>query len=176
MALILPIRGIEPRFGSECYLAETATIIGDVVFGDGCSVWFNAVVRGDVNRIRIGHQVNIQDGALLHTTYKKSTIEMGDRVSVGHHVIVHGATIHSNVVLGMGSIIMDHAVIGENSIIAAGAVVLEHTVVEPGCIYGGIPARKLKTVDPEQTRDMIERIARDYRHYTDWYRKGSMEY
>ena len=176
MDLILPIRGIQPKFGPDCYFAETATIIGDVVMGDACSVWFNAVVRGDVNKIRIGHRVNIQDGALLHTTYKKSVIEMGNDISVGHHVIVHGATIGSNVVLGMGSIVMDHSKIGENSIIAAGAVVLENTVVEPGSIYGGIPARRLKSVDLDQTREMIQRISRDYIHYADWYRKGLMEY
>ena len=176
MALILPIRGIQPQYGTGCFFSETATIIGDVILGDHCSIWFNAVVRGDVNSIRIGHHVNIQDGALLHTTYKKSTITMGDNVSVGHHVIVHGATIESHVLLGMGSIIMDHAIIGENAIIAAGAVVLEKTVVEPGSIYGGVPARKIKSVDPEQTRDMIERIAKDYQHYADWYRNGLMDY
>lgn len=139
--------------------------------GNDCTVWFNAVIRGDVNSIRIGSKVNIQDGAVLHTTYKKSIITIGNNVSIGHNVIIHGATIHSNVLVGMGAIIMDHAVIGENSIIAAGAVILENTIVEPGSIYGGVPAKKLKSVEGKQTEKMIKRIADNYLIYADWYRE-----
>ncbi len=170
MALILSLRGFDPSYGKNCYFSENSSIIGDVVMGDDCTVWFNAVIRGDVNSIRIGNKVNIQDGAVLHTTYKKSIITIGDNVSIGHNVIIHGATIHSNVLVGMGAIIMDHAVIGENSIIAAGAVVLENTIVEPGSIYGGVPAKKLKSVEEKQTKEMIERIANNYLFYADWYR------
>jgi carbonic anhydrase/acetyltransferase-like protein (isoleucine patch superfamily) len=170
MALIKTVRGFTPVFGNNCYFAENATIIGDVVMGDDCSVWFNTVIRGDVNSIRIGNKVNIQDGSILHTLYKKSVIEIGDNVSVGHNVIVHGAIIHSNVLLGMGSIILDNAVIGENSIIAAGSVVLDSTIVEPGSLYGGVPARRIKDVDPEQAKEMIEKIANNYLFYSQWYR------
>jgi carbonic anhydrase/acetyltransferase-like protein (isoleucine patch superfamily) len=170
MALIKTVRGFTPVFGNNCYFAENATIIGDVVMGDDCSVWFNTVIRGDVNSIRIGNKVNIQDGSILHTLYKKSVIEIGDNVSVGHNVIVHGAIIHSNVLLGVGSIILDNAVIGENSIIAAGSVVLDSTIVEPGSLYGGVPARRIKDVDPEQAKEMIEKIANNYLFYSQWYR------
>ena len=170
MALFKPLRGITPKHGKNCYFSENATIIGDVIMGDHCSVWFNAVIRGDVNSIRIGNKVNIQDGSILHTTYKKTVIQIGDNVSIGHNVIVHGATIESNVLIGMGAIIMDNAIIGENSIIAAGSVVLENTIVEPGNIYGGIPAKKLKKINEKQTREMIERIANNYIKYADWYR------
>jgi len=148
MALIKSVRGFSPVFGSNCYLAENATIIGDVVLGDDCSVWFNTVIRGDVNSIRIGNKVNIQDGSVLHTLYQKSVIEIGDNVSIGHNVILHGAIIKKNVLLGMGSIILDNAVIGENSIIAAGSVVLERTQVEPNSIYAGVPAKRIKDIDP----------------------------
>lgn len=170
MALILPVRGFIPKYGRNCYFSENATIIGDVIMGDHCSVWFNAVIRGDVNSIRIGNKVNIQDGSILHTTYKKTVIDIGDNVSIGHNVIVHGATIRPNVLIGMGVIIMDDAIIGENSIVAAGAVVLENTIIEPGSIYGGIPARRLKKVNEKQTREMIERIADNYLKYANWYR------
>ena len=170
MALILPLRGFEPKYGKGCYFAENASIIGDVIMGDNCSVWFQAVIRGDVNSIRLGNKVNIQDGAILHTTYKKSVIEMGNNVSIGHNVIIHGATIEDNVLVGMGAIIMDFARIGENSIIAAGSVVLENTIVEPGSIYGGVPAKKIKFVNERQTKEMIERIANNYLMYSDWYR------
>lgn len=171
MALIKKVRGVSPRFGKNCYLSENATIVGDVVTGDHCSIWFNAVLRGDVNSIRIGNKVNIQDGSILHTTYQKSTIEIGDNVSIGHNVIVHGAHLESNVLIGMGAIIMDHAVIGQNSIIAAGAVVPENTVVEPGSIYGGIPARKIKSIGKKHTQQMIERIAENYLMYAGWYKE-----
>ena len=171
MALILPLRGYQPKYGTNCYFSENSSIIGDVIMGNDCTVWFNAVIRGDVNSIRIGSKVNIQDGAVLHTTYKKSIITIGNNVSIGHNVIIHGATIHSNVLVGMGAIIMDHAVIGENSIIAAGAVILENTIVEPGSIYGGVPAKKLKSVEGKHTEKMIKRIADNYLIYADWYRE-----
>lgn len=169
MALIRPVRGFTPIFGKDCFFAENATIVGDVVCGDNCSFWFNTVLRGDVNSIRIGNNVNIQDGAVLHTLYQKSVVEIGDNVSVAHNAIIHGAKIHSNVLVGMGAIIMDYAEIGENSIIAAGAVVLSNTKVEPGTIYGGNPAKKIKEISPEQTREMIEKIARNYRMYAGWF-------
>ncbi len=170
MALIKSVRGYTPTLGSNCYLADNATIIGDVVAGDDCSFWFNTVIRGDVNSIRIGNKVNIQDGTVFHTTYQKSVIEIGDNVSVGHNVTIHGAKIEKNVLIGMGSTILDHVVIGENSIIAAGALVLENTKIEPGSIYGGVPAKRIKSVDPEQSSEMINRIANNYLMYADWYR------
>lgn len=171
MALIKSVRGYTPTLGSNCYLADNATIIGDVVAGDDCSFWFNTVIRGDVNSIRIGNKVNIQDGSVLHTLYQKSVVEIGDNVSVGHNVTIHGAKIEQNVLVGMGSTILDHVVIGENSIIAAGALVLDGTEIEPGSIYGGVPAKRIKSVDPDQTREMINRIANNYLMYADWYRK-----
>lgn len=139
--------------------------------GDDCSVWYNAVLRGDVNSIRIGNKVNVQDGSILHTLYKKSVVKIGDNVSIGHNVIIHGASIESNSLVGMGAIILDHAVVGENSIIAAGSVVLDSTIVEPGCIYAGVPARKVKDVAPEQAREMIENIANNYIDYAGWYKE-----
>ena len=147
MALILPVKGISPTFGNNCYLAENATVIGDVTMGDDCSVWFTAVVRGDVHYIRIGNKVNIQDGAIIHCTYQKSPTTIGDFVSIGHRAIVHGCTIEDNVLIGMGAIVMDNAVIKKNSIIAAGSVVLENTIVESNTIYGGVPAKKIKDLD-----------------------------
>jgi len=169
MALIKTVRGFSPIYGKNCFLAENATLVGDVIMGDGCSLWFNTVVRGDVNSIRIGHKVNIQDGVVLHCLYEKSTINIGNNVSIGHNAIIHGATIHDNVLVGMGAIIMDHAIIGENSIIAAGALVLSGTIVEPGSIYGGIPAKRIKSVEQEQTNEMIEKIANNYLMYAKWY-------
>jgi len=169
MAIIKSVRGFTPVYGKNCYFADNAAIIGDVVIGDNCSVWFNTVLRGDVNSIRVGNKVNIQDGAVLHTLYQKSVVEIGDNVTIGHNAVVHGAKIGNNVLVGIGSIILDHAVIGENSIIAAGAVVLAGTIVEPGSLYAGTPAKKIKDVSPEQTRDMIERIANDYMMYAGWY-------
>jgi carbonic anhydrase/acetyltransferase-like protein (isoleucine patch superfamily) len=171
MALIKSVRGFTPKYGKNCFFADNATIIGDVVMGDDCSIWFNAVVRGDVNSIRIGNKVNIQDGAVIHTTYQKSVAEIGDNVSIGHNVIIHGPRIETNVLIGMGATVMDHAVIGENSIIAAGALVLENTRVEPGSIYAGVPAKRVKSVDPEQTREMIDKIADNYLMYANWYRE-----
>jgi len=170
MALIKSVRGFTPRFGKKCFLAENSTIIGDVITGDDCSFWFNAVIRGDVNSIRIGNKVNIQDGTVIHCTYEKTKTHVGNNVSVGHNVILHGCHIKDNVLIGMGAVIMDNAVVGENSIIAAGALVLENTVIEPGSIYGGIPAKKIKSIEPEHTRQMIERIADNYLMYSEWYK------
>jgi carbonic anhydrase/acetyltransferase-like protein (isoleucine patch superfamily) len=171
MALILPVNGIHPKFGANCFLAENSTVTGDVVMGDNCSVWFTAVVRGDVHYIRIGNKVNIQDGAIIHCTYQKAPTNIGNNVSIGHRAIVHGCTVHDNVLIGMGAIVMDHAVIGENSIIGAGAIVLENTIVEPGSIYAGIPAKRVKDVDRENFKHLIERISNNYVMYSEWYRE-----
>ena len=170
MALIKTVRGFTPHIGSNCFLADNATIVGDVKIGSDCSFWFNSVIRGDVNSIVIGNKVNIQDGSVLHCLYEKSTINIGNNVSIGHNVIIHGATIKDNVLIGMGAIIMDHAVIGENSIIAAGALVLNGTKVESGSIYGGVPAQRIKSVEQEQTQEMIEKIANNYLMYAEWYK------
>jgi carbonic anhydrase/acetyltransferase-like protein (isoleucine patch superfamily) len=175
MALIKSVRGFNPQFGKECYLADNATIIGDVVMGDYCSVWFNTVIRGDVNSIRMGNKVNVQDGSILHTLYQKSVIAIGNNVSIGHNVIIHGAAIEDDVLIGMGAIVMDHAVIGHHSIIAAGALILEGTIVEPGSIYGGVPARRIKSVNEEQTSEMIEKIADNYIRYAQWFKDNSIE-
>ena len=171
MALIRTVRGFTPIIGKNCFLAENATVVGDVVMGDGCSIWFNTVLRGDVNSIRIGNNVNIQDGAVLHTLYQKSVVEIGDNVSIAHNAIIHGAKIESNVLIGMGAIVMDHAVIGENSIIAAGAIVLSNTKVEPGSIWGGNPAKKLKDIEPQQTAEMIQKISNNYKMYASWFQE-----
>jgi len=171
MALIKSVRGFTPQIGNDCYLSETAVIIGDVVIGDECSIWFGAVLRGDVNSIRIGNKVNIQDGAVLHTLYQKSVIEIGNSVSVGHNAVIHGAKIHDRVLIGIGAIILDNAVIGENSIIAAGALIKDSTIVEPNSIYAGVPAKKVKDIDPGQTREMIDKIADNYLFYSDWYQE-----
>ncbi len=169
MALIKSIRGFTPKFGKGCYLADNATIIGDVVMGDHCSVWFNAVVRGDVHYIRIGNKVNIQDGAVIHCTYQTAPTTIGNNVSIAHKAIVHGCTIEDNVLIGMNAIVMDNARIGKNSIIAAGAVVLENTVVEPGSVFAGIPAKKIKDISEELTSDLLERISNNYVKYAGWY-------
>lgn len=171
MALIKTIRGFSPVFGEECYLADNATIIGDVHFGNKCSVWFNAVVRGDVNSIRIGNVVNIQDGVIIHCTYEKTKTIIGDNVSIGHNAIIHGCFIDNNVLIGMGSIIMDNVRVGSNCIVAAGSVVLENTIIEPGSIYAGIPAKKVKTVSEEQFSQMVQRIANNYVMYTNWFKE-----
>lgn len=171
MALIKTIRGFTPKFGKDCYLADNATIIGDVVMGDQCSVWFNAVVRGDVHFIRIGNKVNIQDGAIIHCTYQTAPTTIGNNVSIAHKAIVHGCTIDDNVLIGMNAIVMDNALVGKNSIIAAGAVVLENTVVEPGSVYAGIPAKKIKDISEELTSDLLERISNNYVKYAGWYRE-----
>lgn len=170
MALIKAVEGKTPQFGKNCYLAENATIVGDVVAGDDCSFWFQAVVRGDVHYIKMGNKVNVQDGAIIHCTYQKSPTNIGNNVSIGHRAIIHGCTIHDNVLVGMGAIVMDDAVVEENVLIAAGAVVLENTRLESGHIYAGVPARKVKTLSPEQFQHYIERIANNYVKYADWFR------
>lgn len=170
MSLILPVNGVLPQFGNNNFIADNATVVGDVITGDDCSVWFQAVVRGDVHYIRMGNKVNVQDGAILHCTYQKAPLNIGNNVSIGHRAIVHGCTVYDNVLIGMGAIVMDHAVIGENSIIAAGAIVLENTEVEPGSIYAGVPAKKVKDVDKENFKDLIERISNNYVMYSGWFK------
>lgn len=169
MALIIPVRGFTPTIGKGCFLAENATIIGDTVVGDDCSIWFNTVLRGDVNSIRIGNCVNIQDGSVLHTLYQKSTIEIGDYVSVGHNVTIHGAKIHDYALIGMGSVVMDDAEVGSGAIVAAGAVVLSRTKIGPNELWAGAPAKFIKMVDPEQSREINRKIAHNYLMYSTWY-------
>lgn len=173
MAIILPVEGKFPQFGKGCFVAPNATIVGDVIMGNECSVWFNAVVRGDVNYIRIGDKVNIQDGVVIHATYKKTTVKVGNNVSIGHNAIIHGCSIDDKVLVGMGAIIMDNAEIGSNSIIAAGAVVTEGTRVESGTIYGGIPARKIKDIPPDLISGQIDRIAENYCLYSSWFKDAN---
>jgi carbonic anhydrase/acetyltransferase-like protein (isoleucine patch superfamily) len=170
MALIKACKGIEPQFGNDCWLAENATIVGDVIMGDQCSVWFNAVVRGDVNSIRMGNKVNIQDGAVLHCTYEKTKVNLGNNVSIGHNALVHGCTVEDNVLIGMGSIVMDDCYIEANCIIAAGAVLLEGTRVESWSIYAGVPAKKVKTLSPELFKGEVQRIANNYVMYSGWFK------
>jgi carbonic anhydrase/acetyltransferase-like protein (isoleucine patch superfamily) len=169
MAIIIPLFGKAPKFGKNCFIAPTATIVGDVVAGDDCSFWFNAVVRGDVHYIKIGDKVNVQDGAIIHCTYQKNPTNIGSNVSIGHNAIVHGCTVFDDVLIGMGAIVMDKCEVHSNSIIAAGAVVLEGTVVEAGCIYAGVPAKKVKEVSPEMIRGEINRIANSYVKYSSWF-------
>ena len=175
MALILPIKGVSPTFGQNCFLAPNATVVGDVVTGDNCSFWFNAVVRGDVNSIRIGNKVNVQDGAVLHCTYQNleagqagTKLILGNNVSIGHNAIVHGCLVHDNVLIGMGAIVMDNVEIGSNTIIAAGAVVTEGTKVPSGCIFAGVPAKKIKDISEELIHGEIDRIANNYVMYSSW--------
>lgn len=169
MAHIISVNGKQPTYGKDCFLAVNATLVGDIIMGDQCSVWFNAVIRGDVNAIRIGNKVNIQDGAVIHCTYQKTQTHIADRVSIGHKAIVHGCRIEENVLVGMGCIIMDGAHIGSNSIIAAGAVVTENMIVESGSVYAGIPAKKIKTVDQDLLEGEINRIADNYVMYSGWF-------
>jgi len=169
MALIKSLRGITPIIGKGCFLADNATIIGDVVMGDDCSVWFNTVLRGDVNSIRIGNRVNIQDGTVLHTLYQKSTIEIGDDVSIGHNVTLHGCKIHNLALVGMGAVVMDDAVVGEGALVAAGAVVLSRTQIGPNELWGGAPAKFIKMVDPATASELNRKIARNYLMYSKWY-------
>jgi carbonic anhydrase/acetyltransferase-like protein (isoleucine patch superfamily) len=171
MPVILPVEGVSPTFGENCFIAPNATVVGDVSMGNDCSVWFNAVVRGDVNSIRIGNKVNVQDGAVIHCTYQRSKTYIGNNVSIGHNAIVHGCNVQDDVLIGMGAIIMDNAEIGSNSIIAAGAVVLEGTKVEAGSIYAGVPAKKVKNISPELINGEINRIANNYVRYSDWFRE-----
>jgi len=169
MALIKTVRDKTPTLGKDCFLADNATLIGDVVCGDNCSFWFNAVVRGDVHKIRIGDNTNIQDGAIIHCTYRTAPTSIGSNVSIGHRAIVHGCTIHDNVLIGMGAIVMDHAIVPQNCLVAAGAVVLENSVLESGYIYAGIPARKVKKMTVETFDRTIKRIADNYKMYSSWY-------
>lgn len=169
MALIVPVRGFTPQIGENCFLAENATIVGDVVMGNDCSVWFNTVIRGDVNSIRIGDCVNIQDGSVLHTLYQKSTIEIGNHVSIGHNVVIHGAKIHDYALIGMGAVVMDDAEVGEGALVAAGSVVLSRTKIGPNELWGGAPAKFIKMVEPEKAREMNIKIAHNYLMYSSWY-------
>jgi len=169
MPIIKKVRGKEPRFGKNCFIAENSVIVGDVTMGDNCSIWFGAVVRGDVNYITIGDKVNIQDGVVIHGTYQKSPTHIGNNVSIAHNATVHGCTIHDNVLIGMNAVILDDAVIESNSIIAAGAVVKKGTIVESGSIYAGIPAKKIKKISKELIENEIKRIADSYIMYASWF-------
>lgn len=171
MATILPVLDKYPQFGENCFIAPNATIVGDVIMGNECSIWFNAVVRGDVHYIKMGNKVNIQDGATIHCTYQKHPTTIGDNVSIGHNAIVHGCTIHDNVLIGMGSIVMDGCEVQSNSIVAAGSVVLEGTVVEAGSIYAGVPAKKVKDVSQDLISGEIHRISNNYVKYSSWFEK-----
>ena len=175
MALIVPVRGFTPQIGKDCFLAENATIVGDTVIGDGCSIWFNAVLRGDVNWIKIGNHVNIQDGSVLHTLYEKSTITIGDYVSVGHNVTIHGADVHDYALIGMGSTLLDGVVVGEGAIVAAGSLVLKNTLIGPYEVWGGVPAKFIKKADPEQTNEINRKIAHNYAMYASWYKEEKEE-
>ncbi len=169
MTLIRELNGVRPNYGENCWFAETAVIIGDVKMGDDCSVWYNAVVRGDVHSIEMGNKVNVQDNAVIHCTYQKAKTVIGNNVSIGHTAIVHGCTLMDNVLIGMGAMVMDHAVVEEGALVAAGAIVLENTVVEAGYIYAGVPAKKIKLTEGN-SKEMIERIANNYVKYASWYK------
>ena len=171
MALIRSVRGHSPKFGNNCFLAENATVVGEVIMGDNCTVWFNAVVRGDVHSITIGNNTNIQDGAIVHCTYQKAKTVIGSNVSIAHNAIVHGCTVEDNVLIGMGAIIMDDARIGSNSVIAAGSVVLAGTIVEPGSTYAGTPARRIKDTS-EEMKAVIARTAKNYPMYSEWFKES----
>jgi len=171
MKIIKPVNGKHPQISNDCFIAENATIVGEVFIGKQCSVWFNAVIRGDVHFIKIGNKVNIQDGAVIHATFKKSPTTIGNNVSIGHNAIVHGCTIHDNVLIGMGSIVMDDCVVESNSIIAAGAIVTKNTHVESGSIYAGVPAKKIKNISKELISDEIDRIANNYIEYSSWFKE-----
>ena len=175
MPVIKPVNGKLPQIEEDCFIAENATIVGDVIIGNQSSIWFSAVIRGDVNSIKIGNKVNIQDGAVVHATYKTSPTNIGDNVSIGHNAIVHGCTIHDNVLIGMGSIVMDDCIIESNSIIAAGAVVTKNTVVPSGSIYAGTPARKIKDISKELISGEINRIANNYIKYSNWFSDDDMK-
>jgi carbonic anhydrase/acetyltransferase-like protein (isoleucine patch superfamily) len=168
--IIKKLNGIEPRFGKKCFFAENVVIVGDVTMGNECSIWYNAVIRGDVHYIKMGNKVNVQDGAIIHATYKTSPTNIGNNVSIGHNAIVHGCTIHDNVLIGMGAIVMDDCIVESNSIIAAGAVVMKNTIVKSGSVFGGIPAKKLKDISEELISGEISRIANNYVKYANWYR------
>lgn len=169
MAIIESVRGFTPVIGKDCFLATNAVVVGDVIMGDECSVWFSTVLRGDVNSIRIGNRVNIQDGSVLHTLYQKSTIEIGDDVSIGHNVVIHGAKIHNLALIGMGAIVMDDTEVGEGALVAAGSVVLSRTKIGPHEMWAGAPAKFIKMVEPEKAKEMNQKIARNYLMYSKWY-------
>ncbi len=169
--LLKPVNGKSPQIGEDCYIAENATIVGDVTMGNQCSIWFNAVLRGDVNFIKIGNKVNVQDGAIIHCTYKKAATTIGNNVSIGHNAIVHGCTVKDNVLIGMGAIIMDDCIVENNAIIAAGAVVTKGTCVPSGTIFAGMPAKKIKDVSPELSTGEIDRIANAYVMYSGWFKE-----
>jgi carbonic anhydrase/acetyltransferase-like protein (isoleucine patch superfamily) len=170
MALIKSVRNQTPQYGDNCYFAENAVLVGDVKMGDDCSLWFHAVVRGDVNAIRMGNKVNVQDGAIIHCTYEQAATTIGNNVSIGHRAIVHGCTIHDNVLVGMGAIVMDNAVVESNVLIGAGAVVLENSHLQSGGVYAGVPAKRIKELSPEQLEHTVQRIANNYVMYADWFR------
>lgn len=170
MALIKSVRGHSPKFGENCFLADTAVVVGEVTMGDNCTVWFNAVVRGDVHSITIGNNTNVQDGVVIHCTYQKAKTVIGSNVSIAHNAIVHGCTVEDNVLIGMGAIIMDDAVIGQNSVIAAGAVILPGTKVEPGSVYAGVPAKRVKAIGDEM-KEVIQRTARNHPMYAEWFKE-----
>ncbi len=170
MACIKTVRDKTPEIGNNCFLADNATLIGDVIIGDDCSIWFNAVVRGDVHYIRIGDHVNLQDGVIVHCTYQKAPVNIGNYVSIAHRALIHGCTIHDHVLVGMGAIIMDHAVVESNSIIAAGALIKENTLIESGSVYAGVPAKKIKTIDKKLLEGQVNRIANAYSMYAGWYK------
>ncbi len=170
MPLILPVKDKSPVWGSECFIAENATIVGDVVMGDNCSVWFNAVIRGDVHYIKIGNNTNIQDGAVIHCSYQYAPTNIGNNVSIGHNALVHGCTLHDNVLVGMGAIVMDHAIVEPFVIIAAGSVVLEKTICDSGYLYAGTPAKKIKPITDVQ-REMLTRLPNNYIMYSGWFKE-----
>jgi len=171
MSIIKPVNGKSPQIPEDCFIAENATIVGDVILGNQCSIWYNAVLRGDVHYIKLGNKVNVQDGAVIHCTYQKHPTNIGNNVSIGHNAIVHGCTIKDNVLIGMGSIVMDNCVVESNSIIAAGAVVTQNTVVESGSIYAGVPAKKVKDISEELIHGEINRIAENYVKYSSWFKE-----
>jgi carbonic anhydrase/acetyltransferase-like protein (isoleucine patch superfamily) len=170
MPVILPVKGISPTIPEDCFIAPNATVVGDVVMGNECSVWFNAVVRGDVNSIRMGNKVNVQDGACIHCTYEKTKVVLGNNVSIGHNALVHGCSVGNNVLIGMGAIVMDNVEIGDNCLIAAGAVVLENTKIESGSLYAGVPAKKIKDLSPDLFEGEVMRIANNYTMYSSWFK------
>lgn len=171
MAIIKTLRGITPTIGKDCFLAENAAIIGDVTMGHECSIWYSATLRGDVNTITLGNRVNVQDGAVIHTLYKKSVAIIGNNVSIGHNAIIHGAHVHDNCLIGMGATLLDNVVVGSGSIVAANSLVLSGIQIPQGEVWGGAPARKLKDITPQQTQDMVVRTANDYVMYASWYKE-----
>ena len=170
MPIIKPVKGKYPQIPDDCFVAENATIVGEVTMGNKCSIWFNAVIRGDVHYVKMGNKVNVQDGAVIHATYQKSPTTIGDNVSIGHNAIVHGCSIKDNVLIGMGSIVMDDCVVESNSIVAAGAVVTQNTIIESGSIYAGVPAKKVKNISKELISGEIDRIANNYVKYSGWFK------